>query len=40
MHELASIAFGDWNQMAVRRSAITLCVLTLAMVGASMRLGN
>ena len=40
LHDLASIAFGSWGRPAVRRCAAKLCVLTLAMVAASMRLGG
>jgi hypothetical protein len=39
MHELASLAFGAWTRTSVRRCAMKMCVVTVAMAGASLRLG-
>lgn len=40
MQELAAIAFGSWSRISVRRCALKFCVVLVAMVGASMRLGS
>jgi hypothetical protein len=39
MHQLASISFGQWSERAVQRAGVTLVLVMVLMVGATMRMG-
>jgi hypothetical protein len=39
MHQLASISFGQWSERAAKRAGVTLVLVMVLMVGATMRMG-